>query len=129
MTKKTEPSTIPKGTSVMTGKPKNPVPEALIQRLTALFVSLDFVREAFIGQIYISAQEVRPHLFVQVRLSEGSERRLSEALPRFAAIAKELLALDEPMDIIPVPKDGPFRGGTRFYSKITPSVVEGQTTP
>ena len=120
MTKKTESFTIPKGGPVVTGKPKNPIPEALIQRLTALFSSLDFVQEAFIGQIYIPAQKVRPHLYVQIRFAQGSEGRIIEVVPEIAAIGNEILALDEPMDIIPVLKDAPFTGGTLFYSKTTP---------
>jgi hypothetical protein len=121
MTKKHESFTIPKGSQIMTGKPKKPIPEALIQRLTALFSSLDFVQEAFIGQIYVPAQKLRPHLFVQVRLSEGSEGRMNEAFSGFATIATELLPFDEPMDLIQVSKYGPYKGGTRFYSKTTPS--------
>ena len=120
MTKGPEFVPLQKGEKVWTGMPKKPIPPRLIERLSDFFAPLDFVEEAFIGQIYVLSQKVPPHLFVQVRLAKGSER-LSELVPGVASIANELLPKDEPMDIGPMPASGPFAGMRRFYTKTTPS--------
>ena len=108
---------------------KNPIPEALTQRLTALFSSLDsFKRHLLVRYTSRLKKCVLICLFRPGSL-EVQKGRIIEVVPEFAAIAKELLPLDEPMDLIPILKGGPHKGGARFYAKTTPGEAESQTTP
>jgi hypothetical protein len=104
-----------KGERIVTGVPRV-IPDKMLEELSRLCKSAEFVEEAYFGQIYIPSRKDKPHLIIQFKLSLGFERKFEEIASQSANVARGHLAAGEPFDI-GVISNRPLAGLKRFYHR------------